>query len=91
MQDVFLVIGNKACVHNMMALADGRLVPHGKHADLYRRAIKAMEDSPPRTIGSNGFLPTRRRNTSGQESFRESAVKATRRRISWPPRELKCT
>eukprot|EP00972_Heterocapsa_arctica_P004281 637015-Heterocapsa_arctica.AAC.1 len=49
-QDVFLVIDNKACVHNMMALADGRLVPHGKHADLRRRAIKATEDRPPRTI-----------------------------------------
>eukprot|EP00972_Heterocapsa_arctica_P078358 11552977-Heterocapsa_arctica.AAC.1 len=33
-----------------MALADGRPVPHGKHADLHRRAIKAMEDRPPRTI-----------------------------------------
>ena len=26
-----------------MALSDGRLVPHGKHADLHRRAIQAME------------------------------------------------
>eukprot|EP00972_Heterocapsa_arctica_P095080 14022971-Heterocapsa_arctica.AAC.1 len=26
-----------------MALADGRLVPHGKHADLHRRAINVMK------------------------------------------------
>eukprot|EP00972_Heterocapsa_arctica_P022629 3330972-Heterocapsa_arctica.AAC.1 len=26
-----------------MALSDGRSVPHGKHADLHRRAIQAME------------------------------------------------
>eukprot|EP00972_Heterocapsa_arctica_P025194 3712201-Heterocapsa_arctica.AAC.1 len=25
-----------------MALAQGRLVPHGKHADLHRRALRAM-------------------------------------------------
>eukprot|EP00972_Heterocapsa_arctica_P100439 14811602-Heterocapsa_arctica.AAC.1 len=34
----------------MIALADGRLVPHGKHADLHRRAIDAMELKPPRTL-----------------------------------------
>eukprot|EP00972_Heterocapsa_arctica_P082914 12218498-Heterocapsa_arctica.AAC.1 len=33
-----------------MALIDGRLVPHGKHADLHRRAIKAFEMGPPRTL-----------------------------------------
>eukprot|EP00972_Heterocapsa_arctica_P071250 10524815-Heterocapsa_arctica.AAC.1 len=27
----------------MMALRDGSLVPHGKHADLHRRALLAME------------------------------------------------
>eukprot|EP00972_Heterocapsa_arctica_P007470 1090158-Heterocapsa_arctica.AAC.1 len=27
----------------MMALADGRLVPHGKHVDQHRRAINAMK------------------------------------------------
>eukprot|EP00972_Heterocapsa_arctica_P067425 9951445-Heterocapsa_arctica.AAC.1 len=26
-----------------MALAQGRLVPHGKHTDLHRRALRAME------------------------------------------------
>eukprot|EP00972_Heterocapsa_arctica_P032894 4840603-Heterocapsa_arctica.AAC.1 len=45
---VYLIIDNKACVHNMMALIDGRLVPHGKHADLHRRAIKAFENIPAR-------------------------------------------
>eukprot|EP00972_Heterocapsa_arctica_P107191 15791623-Heterocapsa_arctica.AAC.1 len=39
--DVLLIIDNKACVHNMMALIDGRLIPHGKLADLHRRAINA--------------------------------------------------
>eukprot|EP00972_Heterocapsa_arctica_P065367 9649324-Heterocapsa_arctica.AAC.1 len=34
----------------MIALADGRLIPHGKHADLHRRAINAMERKPPRTL-----------------------------------------
>eukprot|EP00972_Heterocapsa_arctica_P013953 2055645-Heterocapsa_arctica.AAC.1 len=34
----------------MVALADGRLIPHGKHADLHRRAIIAMEVRPPRTL-----------------------------------------
>eukprot|EP00972_Heterocapsa_arctica_P030215 4451008-Heterocapsa_arctica.AAC.1 len=33
-----------------MALADGRLIPHGKHAELHRRAITAMEVRPPRTL-----------------------------------------
>eukprot|EP00972_Heterocapsa_arctica_P082095 12099578-Heterocapsa_arctica.AAC.1 len=33
-----------------MALIDGRLVPHGKHADLHRRAINAIENSPPRVL-----------------------------------------
>eukprot|EP00972_Heterocapsa_arctica_P026221 3860335-Heterocapsa_arctica.AAC.1 len=33
-----------------MALADGRLVPHGKHSDLHRRAINAMEGRPPRNL-----------------------------------------
>eukprot|EP00972_Heterocapsa_arctica_P100992 14885993-Heterocapsa_arctica.AAC.1 len=33
-----------------MASADRRLVPHGKHADLRRTAINAMEGRPPRTI-----------------------------------------
>eukprot|EP00972_Heterocapsa_arctica_P042462 6259143-Heterocapsa_arctica.AAC.1 len=33
-----------------MALIDGRLVPHGKHADLRRRAINAYELGPPRTL-----------------------------------------
>eukprot|EP00972_Heterocapsa_arctica_P081390 11997162-Heterocapsa_arctica.AAC.1 len=27
----------------MLALAQGRLAPHGKHADLHRRALRAME------------------------------------------------
>eukprot|EP00972_Heterocapsa_arctica_P000615 89528-Heterocapsa_arctica.AAC.1 len=27
----------------MMALAQGRLAPHGKHADSHRRALRAME------------------------------------------------
>eukprot|EP00972_Heterocapsa_arctica_P095046 14018434-Heterocapsa_arctica.AAC.1 len=31
-----------------MVLADGRLIPHGKHADLHRRAVIAME--LPRTL-----------------------------------------
>eukprot|EP00972_Heterocapsa_arctica_P106163 15639632-Heterocapsa_arctica.AAC.1 len=48
--DVFLIIDNKACVHNMMVLADGRLYPHGKHADLHRRAINAMDSKPPRKL-----------------------------------------
>eukprot|EP00972_Heterocapsa_arctica_P104349 15381751-Heterocapsa_arctica.AAC.1 len=48
--DVCLIIDNKACVHNMMALIYGRLVPHGKHADLHRRAINAFEMGPPRTL-----------------------------------------
>ena len=48
--DVLLIIDNKACVHNMIALADRRLIPHGKHADLHRRAINAMEQKPPRTL-----------------------------------------
>ncbi len=43
---VFLIIDNKACVHNMMALIDGRLNPHGKHADLHRRALNAFEQGP---------------------------------------------
>eukprot|EP00972_Heterocapsa_arctica_P089076 13136203-Heterocapsa_arctica.AAC.1 len=34
----------------MIALADGRLIPHGKHADLRRRAINAMEQKPPRML-----------------------------------------
>eukprot|EP00972_Heterocapsa_arctica_P094818 13983401-Heterocapsa_arctica.AAC.1 len=34
----------------MIALADGRLIPHGKHANLHRRAIIAMEGKPPRTL-----------------------------------------
>eukprot|EP00972_Heterocapsa_arctica_P016794 2478603-Heterocapsa_arctica.AAC.1 len=33
-----------------MALIDGRLIPHGKHADLHRRAINAFEMDPPRTL-----------------------------------------
>eukprot|EP00972_Heterocapsa_arctica_P020384 3007408-Heterocapsa_arctica.AAC.1 len=33
-----------------MALIDGRLIPHGKHADLHRRAINAFELGPPRTL-----------------------------------------
>eukprot|EP00972_Heterocapsa_arctica_P091412 13486889-Heterocapsa_arctica.AAC.1 len=33
-----------------MALIDGRLIPHGKHADLRRRAINAFELGPPRTL-----------------------------------------
>eukprot|EP00972_Heterocapsa_arctica_P028331 4166394-Heterocapsa_arctica.AAC.1 len=33
-----------------MALIDGRLIPHGKHADLHRRAIEAYEMGPPRTL-----------------------------------------
>eukprot|EP00972_Heterocapsa_arctica_P090655 13376883-Heterocapsa_arctica.AAC.1 len=32
------------------ALIDGRLIPHGKHADLHRRAIKSFEMGPPRTL-----------------------------------------
>eukprot|EP00972_Heterocapsa_arctica_P094210 13894088-Heterocapsa_arctica.AAC.1 len=34
----------------MMALIDGRLIPHGKHADLHRRAIDAYEHGPLRTL-----------------------------------------
>eukprot|EP00972_Heterocapsa_arctica_P055305 8160634-Heterocapsa_arctica.AAC.1 len=34
----------------MMALADGRLVPHGKHADLHRRAINATQGRAPRNL-----------------------------------------
>eukprot|EP00972_Heterocapsa_arctica_P013962 2056891-Heterocapsa_arctica.AAC.1 len=34
----------------MIALADGRLIAHGKHADLHRRVINAMELKPPRTL-----------------------------------------
>eukprot|EP00972_Heterocapsa_arctica_P045328 6690949-Heterocapsa_arctica.AAC.1 len=48
--DVFMIIDNKACVHNMMALIDGRLIPHGKYADLHRRAINAFELGPPRNL-----------------------------------------
>eukprot|EP00972_Heterocapsa_arctica_P007631 1112552-Heterocapsa_arctica.AAC.1 len=48
--DVYLIIDNKACVHNVMALIDGRLIPHGKHADLHRRAINAYEHGPHRTL-----------------------------------------
>ena len=48
--DVYMIIDNKACVHNMMALIDGRLVPHGKHADLHRRAINAYEHKEPRSL-----------------------------------------
>eukprot|EP00972_Heterocapsa_arctica_P068134 10061422-Heterocapsa_arctica.AAC.1 len=33
-----------------MALIDGRLIPHGKHVDLHRRAINAYEHGPPRTL-----------------------------------------
>eukprot|EP00972_Heterocapsa_arctica_P009113 1341264-Heterocapsa_arctica.AAC.1 len=33
-----------------MALADGRLIPHGKHADLHRRAIIAIGERPPRNL-----------------------------------------
>eukprot|EP00972_Heterocapsa_arctica_P091170 13452081-Heterocapsa_arctica.AAC.1 len=33
-----------------MALIDGRLIPHGKHADLHRRAIKAYEQGTQRTL-----------------------------------------
>eukprot|EP00972_Heterocapsa_arctica_P004118 611559-Heterocapsa_arctica.AAC.1 len=33
-----------------MALIDGRLVPHGKHEDLHRRAINAMEGKAPRNL-----------------------------------------
>eukprot|EP00972_Heterocapsa_arctica_P006421 941547-Heterocapsa_arctica.AAC.1 len=33
-----------------MARIDGRLIPHGKHADLHRRAIKAYEMGPPITL-----------------------------------------
>eukprot|EP00972_Heterocapsa_arctica_P072076 10644628-Heterocapsa_arctica.AAC.1 len=33
-----------------MALIDGRLIPHGKHADLRRRAIKAYEQGPARNL-----------------------------------------
>eukprot|EP00972_Heterocapsa_arctica_P030800 4532902-Heterocapsa_arctica.AAC.1 len=33
-----------------MALIDGRLIPHGKHADLHRRAIKAFEQGPARNL-----------------------------------------
>eukprot|EP00972_Heterocapsa_arctica_P002691 398343-Heterocapsa_arctica.AAC.1 len=33
-----------------MALIDGRLAPHGKHADLHRRAINAYELGSPRTL-----------------------------------------
>eukprot|EP00972_Heterocapsa_arctica_P034589 5093118-Heterocapsa_arctica.AAC.1 len=41
-----------------MALADGRLVQHGKHADLHRRAINAMEDRPPQDPqGQMGPVP----------------------------------
>eukprot|EP00972_Heterocapsa_arctica_P006462 946370-Heterocapsa_arctica.AAC.1 len=36
-----------------MALADGRLVPHGKHADLHRRPINAMEGRAPRNLRVN--------------------------------------
>eukprot|EP00972_Heterocapsa_arctica_P085356 12579825-Heterocapsa_arctica.AAC.1 len=38
-----------------MALADGRLVPHGRHADLHRRAINAMENKPPRKLRVKWF------------------------------------
>ena len=48
--DVYMIIDNKACVHNMMALIDGRLVPHGKRADLHRRAINAYEHKEPRSL-----------------------------------------
>ena len=47
---VYLIIDNKACVHNMMALSDGRLIPHGKHADLHRRAINVFENGPIRSL-----------------------------------------
>eukprot|EP00972_Heterocapsa_arctica_P011101 1625278-Heterocapsa_arctica.AAC.1 len=33
-----------------MALSVGRLIPHGKHADLQRRAINSMGNRPPRTL-----------------------------------------
>eukprot|EP00972_Heterocapsa_arctica_P069251 10232284-Heterocapsa_arctica.AAC.1 len=33
-----------------MALIDGRLIPHGKNADLHRRAIRAFELGPQRTL-----------------------------------------
>eukprot|EP00972_Heterocapsa_arctica_P009764 1436813-Heterocapsa_arctica.AAC.1 len=33
-----------------MALIDGRLIPHGKHADLHRIAINAYEHGPHRTL-----------------------------------------
>eukprot|EP00972_Heterocapsa_arctica_P017529 2589300-Heterocapsa_arctica.AAC.1 len=48
--DVFLIIHNKACVHNMMARIEGRLIPHGKHTDLHGRAINAYEHGPHRTL-----------------------------------------
>ncbi len=34
----------------MMALIDGRLIPHGKHADLHRRAINAFDQGHTRTL-----------------------------------------
>ncbi len=40
---VSFVIDSMACCHNIRALSTGRLEPHGKHADLRRRALKAME------------------------------------------------
>eukprot|EP00972_Heterocapsa_arctica_P050200 7383215-Heterocapsa_arctica.AAC.1 len=33
-----------------MALIDGRLIPHGKHADLHRIAINAFALGPQRTL-----------------------------------------
>ena len=48
--DVYIIIDNKACVHNMMALIDGRLIPHGEHADLHRRASNAYQQGPARNL-----------------------------------------
>eukprot|EP00972_Heterocapsa_arctica_P049105 7230009-Heterocapsa_arctica.AAC.1 len=33
-----------------MALIDGRLIPHGKQADLHRKTINAYEHGPHRTL-----------------------------------------
>eukprot|EP00972_Heterocapsa_arctica_P075045 11075116-Heterocapsa_arctica.AAC.1 len=66
-----------------MALADGRLIPHGKQAAFTPQGYHCDGSAPPlELLESNGYHHTWRKNTSERASSRKNTGSAMRRRTS---------